>query len=55
MGEINGGGLIAKVLKQEGVDTLFGLCGGHIDPIFQACTDDHPLHMGIKMSATTRS
>jgi acetolactate synthase-1/2/3 large subunit len=40
MAEINGGGLIAKVLKQEGVDTLYGLCGGHIDPIFQGCVDE---------------
>jgi len=44
MAEINGGGLIAKVLKQEGVDTLYGLCGGHIDPIFQGCVDE-----GIKV------
>jgi len=40
MAEINGGALIARVLKQEGVERLFGLCGGHIDPIFQACTDE---------------
>lgn len=40
MAEIDGGGLVAKVLKQEGVECLFGLCGGHIDPIFQACRDE---------------
>lgn len=40
MAQINGGRLIAKVLKQEGVECLFALCGGHIDPIFQGCLDE---------------
>ena len=31
MGEIYGGHLVAKYLKEiEGVDTVFGLVGGHI-------------------------
>jgi acetolactate synthase-1/2/3 large subunit len=34
MGDIYGGHLVAKYLKEaEGVDTVFGLCGGHIDRI----------------------
>jgi acetolactate synthase-1/2/3 large subunit len=34
MGEIYGGHLVAKYLKEiEGVDTVFGLVGGHIDMI----------------------
>lgn len=40
MAEINGGRLVAKVLKQEGVECIFGLSGGHIDPIFQGCLDE---------------
>ena len=40
MAEINGGRLVAKVLKQEGVECIFGLCGGEIDPIFQGCQDE---------------
>ena len=44
MTEINGGRLVAKVLKQEGVEYLFALSGGHIDPIFQGCLDE-----GIKV------
>ncbi len=35
MGKIYGGHLVARYLKQvEGVDTVFGLSGGHIDRIF---------------------
>jgi len=37
---INGGRLVAKALKQEGVERIFALCGGHIDPIFQGCLDE---------------
>ncbi len=40
MAEIDGGRLVAKVLKQEGVECIFALCGGHIDPIFQGCKDE---------------
>ena len=30
---MNGGEIIAEVLKSQGVDFLFTLCGGHISPI----------------------
>ena len=40
MAEIDGGRLVAKVLKQEGIECIFGLSGGHIDPIFQGCLDE---------------
>ncbi|MEI7895113.1 MAG: thiamine pyrophosphate-binding protein, partial [Myxococcales bacterium] len=30
---MNGGALIAEVLRRQGVETLFTLCGGHISPI----------------------
>ncbi len=47
MGKINGGKLVARVLKQEGVEYLFALSGGEIDPILQSCTDE-----GIKVIDT---
>ena len=37
---ISGGGLVAKALKNEGVDTLFTLCGGHIIDIYDGCLDE---------------
>lgn len=37
---IDGGQQIARMLKREGVENVFALHGGHIDPIFQACHDE---------------
>ncbi|MBN2298730.1 MAG: hypothetical protein JXM72_09055, partial [Deltaproteobacteria bacterium] len=34
MAKVNGGLLFAKALKNEGVECVFTLCGGHIMPIF---------------------
>jgi acetolactate synthase-1/2/3 large subunit len=31
---VSGGHLVAKALKNEGVDTIFTLCGGHIIDIY---------------------
>ena len=31
---ISGGHLVARALKNEGVDTIFTLCGGHIIDIY---------------------
>src|SRR4030088_659852 len=36
---ISGGHLVARALKNEGVDTIFTLCGGHIIDIFDVCLD----------------
>ena len=45
MGEIYGGHLVARYLKEvEGITTVFGLCGGHIDRIL-----DGFLEYGVKM------
>ena len=38
-GVISGGHLVAKALKNEGVDTIFTLCGGHIIDIYDGCVD----------------
>lgn len=38
--EIDGGQALVRMLKKEGVDAVFGLHGGHVDPIFQGCYDE---------------
>ena len=40
MAKIHGGQIIAKALKNEGVDTLFTLTGGHIVPILDGCLQE---------------
>ncbi len=39
MGEINGGKVLVRMLEAEGIRQIFGLHGGHIDPIIQACAE----------------
>ena len=41
---ISGGHLVAKALKNEGVDVIWTLCGGHIIDIYDGCIDE-----GIKI------
>ena len=41
---ISGGHLVAKALKNEGIDVIFTLCGGHIIDIYDGCRDE-----GIKI------
>ena len=43
-GKISGGHLVAKALKNEGVEVIFTLCGGHIIDIYDGCIDE-----GIKV------
>ena len=43
-GKISGGHLVAKALKNEGVDVIFTLSGGHIIDIYDGCLDE-----GIKI------
>jgi thiamine pyrophosphate-dependent acetolactate synthase large subunit-like protein len=38
--KISGGNLVAKALKNEGVDTIFTLCGGHIIDIYDGCLNE---------------
>jgi acetolactate synthase-1/2/3 large subunit len=42
--QISGGHLVAKALKNEGIDVIFTLCGGHIIDIYDGCLDE-----GIKI------
>jgi len=46
---ISGGHLVAKALKNEGVDTIFTLCGGHIIDIYDGCIDE-----GIRIMSRSR-
>jgi acetolactate synthase-1/2/3 large subunit len=41
---ISGGHLVAKALKNEGVEVIWTLCGGHIIDIYDGCIDE-----GIKI------
>jgi len=41
---ISGGHLVAKALKNEGIDVIFTLCGGHIIDIYDGANDE-----GIKI------
>src|SRR5260221_11081233 len=42
--QVSGGNLVAKALKNEGVEAIFTLCGGHIIDIYDGC-----LNEGIKI------
>jgi acetolactate synthase-1/2/3 large subunit len=37
---ISGGHLVATALKNENIDTIFTLCGGHIIDIYDGCVDE---------------
>jgi acetolactate synthase-1/2/3 large subunit len=39
-GIVSGGRLVAMALKNEGIDTIFTLCGGHIIDIYDGCIDE---------------
>src|SRR3990172_7319685 len=40
MALVDGGDLVARAIKQEGVDTIFTLCGGHVQAIYDSCLDE---------------
>jgi acetolactate synthase-1/2/3 large subunit len=37
---VHGGELVARSLKQQGVSTIYTLCGGHIAPIYEGCANN---------------
>ena len=47
MSQVNGGKLVVDALKREGVEYIFSLSGGHINPIYEACAVE-----GIKVIDT---
>lgn len=48
MAKITAGHLIAKALKNEGVDTVFSLCGGHVMPIYYGCIEEGIKVVGVR-------
>ncbi|HET7876355.1 MAG TPA: thiamine pyrophosphate-binding protein [Methylomirabilota bacterium] len=40
MTDLSGGHLVARTLKQAGVNHIFTLCGGHILPIYDGCVTE---------------
>jgi acetolactate synthase-1/2/3 large subunit len=44
MAKVSGGALAAQVMKNDGIEHLFGIVGGHIYPIFEGCVE-----MGIRI------
>jgi len=38
--QVSGGHLVARALRNEGVDAIFTLCGGHIIDIYDGCIDE---------------
>src|SRR5438034_3123287 len=40
MALVDGGDLVVRAIKQEGVDTIFTLCGGHVQAIYDSCIDE---------------
>jgi acetolactate synthase-1/2/3 large subunit len=37
---LHGGDLVARQLAAQGVSAIYGLCGGHVAPIFNSCVDN---------------
>ena len=37
---LHGGELIARQLAAQGVNAIYGLCGGHVAPIFNSCANN---------------
>ena len=37
---LHGGELIARQLAAQGVNAVYGLCGGHVAPIFSGCVNN---------------
>ena len=51
MGKVTGGQLAVKAMKLEGVECIFALSGGHVDPLFQACIDEKVRLIDVRHAA----
>src|SRR3989338_6469458 len=40
MGKISGAPLLVRAMRRHGVERIFGLCGDHVNSIFNACLDE---------------
>ncbi|HIE28445.1 TPA: thiamine pyrophosphate-binding protein [Candidatus Poribacteria bacterium] len=52
MSQLEGGELVVRVLKEEGVKYIFTLCGGSIIPIYNACLDYDIKVIGVRNEQT---
>ena len=50
---LTGGQLVAKALKQEGVEAIFTLAGGHIMDIYSGCIDEDIRIIDVRHEQTT--
>lgn len=41
MSQVHGGRLVAQGLKRHGIDTVFTLCGTHVQAIYDGCLDEN--------------
>ena len=48
MAKVNGGVLIQKVFKKEGIKYIFGLPGGHIYPMMESCHQNGIPFIGVR-------
>ena len=49
---MDGGARVAEILKAQGVDFLFTLCGGHISPILTGCNEKGIRVVDVRHEAT---
>jgi len=62
-GKITGGHMLARAMKAKGIDRIFSLCGGFINPIYMGCLDHNievvgtrnEMEAGFLATATTRT
>ena len=40
MGKVTAAHLLVRTLKRHGIERIFGLCGDHVNSIFNACIDE---------------
>ena len=40
MGTITGAHLLVRAIREHGIGGIFGLCGDHVNSIFNACIDE---------------
>lgn len=52
MAKVNGGQLIKDVFKKEGVKYIFGIPGGHIYPMMEACDAEGIKFIGVRNEMT---
>jgi thiamine pyrophosphate-dependent acetolactate synthase large subunit-like protein len=40
MGKVTAAHLLVRTLRRHGIERIFGLCGDHVNSIFNACIDE---------------